>query len=46
MPKPFLYLAQQLKQFSCWSVAIIAQMIIYARERERGAPETEGEKET
>ena len=64
MPKHFLYLARQLKQFSCWSVAIIAQMVIYMqgrereadlkqickgereREREKGAPETEGEKQT
>ena len=43
MPKHFLYLARQLKQFSCWSVAIIAQMVIYmqGRERERGGLETD-----
>ena len=41
MPKCFLYLARQLKQFSCWFVAIIAQMIIYVQGRERGAPKTD-----
>ena len=46
MPKCFLYLARQLKQFSCWFVAIIAQMIIYVQGRERGATKTEEEKET